>query len=53
MSLDKVVDDRCRECGEHMQIVRDYGTSGQALECKLCGYFIEEIDLHETKLSSF
>lgn len=51
--LDKVVDDRCRDCGEQMEVVRDYGMSGQALECKLCGFSIEEIDLRETTLSNF
>lgn len=41
----------CEECGEPMEVVRDYGISGQALVCKACGYSVEEIDLHKTKLS--
>lgn len=41
----------CEECGEPMEVVRDYGLAGQALRCKMCGYYAEEIDLHETRLS--
>lgn len=41
----------CQECGEAMTVVRDYGASGQAVQCKSCGYYAEEIDLHETTLS--
>lgn len=41
----------CEECGEPMEVVRDYGISGQALICKACGYSVEEIDLDKNKLS--
>ena len=40
----------CADCGETMVLVHDYGISGQAFECRLCGYSIEEIDLRETIL---
>lgn len=41
----------CEECGEPMEVVRDYGLTGQALTCKACGYYVEEIDLSDTRLS--
>ena len=40
----------CDECGETMVLVYDYGVTGQAHECRLCGYWKEEIDLRETIL---
>ncbi len=43
----------CEDCGEPLEVVRDYGVSGQALTCKICGFYVEEIDLHDTTLSSF
>ena len=52
MFFDKVLEDRCRECGESLELVRDYGISGQVLECKLCGFYVEEIDLRDTTLST-
>ena len=51
MFVDKGEAKLCQECGEPMETVDDYGLSGQALKCALCGYYVEEIDLHETKLS--
>lgn len=53
MLLDKGEAKTCQECGEAMEVVGDYGVSGQALECKSCGYYVEEIDLHNTTLSEF
>lgn len=43
-------DEICQECGEAMVVARDYGVSGQAFECRLCGYWKEEIDRRETIL---
>ena len=53
MFVDKGEARLCEECGEQMEAVRDYGVSGQALKCKICGFYVEEIDLHETNLSGF
>ena len=43
----------CEECEERLVLVRDYGARGQAWECRICGLYIEDIDLRDTKLSSF
>ncbi|MFP5351132.1 MAG: lysine biosynthesis protein LysW [Actinomycetota bacterium] len=40
----------CDECGETMILVQDYGTTGQAFECRLCGFWKEEIDLRPSIL---
>lgn len=53
MFVDKGDAPLCDECGEAMEAVRDYGVSGQALTCKACGFYVEEIDLHETTLYRF
>ena len=53
MFVDKGEKKLCQECGEPMEVVGDYGVSGQALECKTCGYYVEEIDVRETTLSDF
>ena len=53
MFVDKGDDKLCQECGEALKVVGDYGVSGQALECKTCGFYVEEIDLRETTLSDF
>lgn len=53
MFVDKGEAKQCPECGEPMEMVRDYSVSGQALECKICGFYVEEIDLHDTTLSDF
>lgn len=53
MFVDKGEEKLCRECGEPMKVVGDYGVAGQAVECKSCGYYVEEIDLHDTTLSEF
>lgn len=41
----------CEECGEPMEVVRDYGLAGQALTCKACGFYAEEIDRSGSRLS--
>ena len=51
MFVDKGEPKLCDECGEPMELVGDYGVAGQALQCKICGHYVEEIDLHETNLS--
>lgn len=51
MLVDKPLDDICPECGEQMEVVRDYGLSGEALECRSCGFSKEQIELGQTKLS--
>lgn len=53
MFIDKGDDRLCDECGEPMEAVRDYGIAGQALLCKFCGFYIEEVDLRATRLSNF
>ncbi len=53
MLPDKSIDDICPDCGETMEVVRDYGMTGQALECKSCGFSKEEIELRKTRLSPF
>ena len=53
MLVDKGEAKLCQECGEPMERVGDYGVAGQALECKTCGYYVEEIDLRSTTLSQF
>ncbi|MDP9069139.1 MAG: hypothetical protein M3N53_12455 [Actinomycetota bacterium] len=52
MLADKSVEDVCPECGETMEVVRDYGMTGQALECNSCGFSREEIELRKTTLSN-
>jgi hypothetical protein len=46
--VDKALELQCRECGEMMHVERDYGVSGQALECGSCGFYVEEIDLRDS-----
>ncbi len=53
MFVDKGETRLCQECGEALKVVRDYGVAGQALECKTCGYYVEDIDLRDTTLSEF
>ena len=53
MFVDKGEEKLCQECGEPMKVVGDYGISGQALRCEICGYYVEEIDLRDTTLSNF
>jgi DNA-directed RNA polymerase subunit M/transcription elongation factor TFIIS len=51
MFVDKGDAKLCDECGEVMEVVGDYGITGEALKCRICGYYIENIDLHDTTLS--
>ena len=53
MFVDKGDAKLCDDCGEPLEVARDYGTSGQALVCKICGFYVEEIDLRDTTLSKF
>ena len=50
MLYEKALDRMCPECGEDMQISRDYGLRGEALSCSCCGFSEEVIDLRETVL---
>lgn len=53
MLVDKGEAKLCDECGEPMEVVKDYGLAGQALRCKSCGNYVEEIDRRDGKLSKF
>lgn len=52
MFVDKGDEKLCQECGEAMQVVGDYGVAGQAFECEVCGYYVEEIDLRVSTISN-
>ena len=50
VGVDKDLEVLCPECDEKMEMVEDYGLAGQAFQCKACGYYREDIDLHPSKL---
>lgn len=43
----------CGECEERLVLVKDYGARGQVFMCAICGLYVEEIDLRDSKLSNF
>ncbi len=52
MLFEKDLDRQCDECGEAMEMIRDYGGRGQALQCTSCGFLVEEIDVNGPRLTN-